>query len=99
MENNNANHWYGERIMSIFEIIMLLCFGVAWPFSIHKSYTSRSTKGKSLAFLLVISVGYLAGVLHKLFYEYDEVIVFYIINLFMVVIDIFLYLRNMLLQR
>lgn len=31
--------------MSIFEVIMLICFGAAWPFSIYKSYTSTSTSG------------------------------------------------------
>ena len=27
--------------MSIFEVLMLLCFGAAWPFSIYKSYTLK----------------------------------------------------------
>jgi hypothetical protein len=80
--------------MSVFEILMLLCFGVAWPFSIHKSLTSHSVKGKSLAFLLIVWFGYLAGILHKIFYHPDIVIVFYVINLTMVSVDGFLYLRN-----
>jgi len=80
--------------MSIFEIVMLLCFGAAWPFSIYKSLTSHSIKGKSLTFLLIIWVGYLAGVLHKVLYHPDIVIVFYVINLAMVTIDTLLYLRN-----
>ena len=53
--------------MSIFEIIMLICFGAAWPLSIYKSYTSRSTEGKSVSFLIVILIGYVAGILHKIF--------------------------------
>ena len=80
--------------MSIFELVMLLCFGVAWPFSIHKSLTSLSIKGKSLAFLLIVWFGYLAGVLHKIFYHPDIIIVFYAINLTMVSVDAVLYLRN-----
>ena len=80
--------------MSIFEIVMLLCFGAAWPFSIYKSFTSHSVKGKSLAFLLIVWVGYLAGVIHKVVYHPDVVIVFYIINLTMVSVDALLYLRN-----
>ncbi len=59
--------------MSIFEIIMLLCFGFAWPFSIVKSFQSRSTKGKSILFLLVVLAGYIAGIIHKFFYSYDYV--------------------------
>ena len=80
--------------MSIFELVMLLLFGAAWPISIYKSLTSHSVKGKSLAFLLIVWVGYLAGVLHKIFYHPDIVIVFYIINLSMVSVDVILYLRN-----
>jgi hypothetical protein len=80
--------------MSIFEIIMLICFGFAWPFSIYKSYTSRSIKGKSFFFLLVIFIGYLSGILHKLIYYYDGVIYLYLLNMLMVGIDMLLYLRN-----
>ncbi len=80
--------------MSIFELVMLLCFGVAWPFSIHKSLTSHFIKGKSLAFLLIVWFGYLVIVLHKIFYHLDRIIVFYAINLTMVSVDAVLYLRN-----
>jgi len=80
--------------MSIFEIIMLICFGAAWPFSIYRSYTSRSVEGKSLLFLLVIFLGYISGILHKIFYNYDNVIYLYTLNMLMVGIDILLYLRN-----
>jgi hypothetical protein len=73
---------------------MLLCFGAAWPFSIRKSFTSQSTKGKSLVFLLIVCFGYLAGILHKTFYHPDLVVVFYGINLTMVSVDVLLYLRN-----
>lgn len=80
--------------MSIFEIVMLLCFGAAWPFSIHKSYTSRQNAGKSPWFLSVILVGYIAGTIHKALYSFDGVIYLYIFNGFMVFTDILLYLRN-----
>lgn len=80
--------------MSFFEIIMLICFGAAWPFSIYKSYTSKSIAGKSVLFLYVIGVGYIAGMLHKIFYNFDLVIFLYILNGVMVFIDIFLYYRN-----
>jgi len=80
--------------MSVFEIVVLLCFGFAWPFSIHKSLTSHSVKGKSLAFLLIVWFGYVAGILHKIFYHPDVVVVFYAINLTMVTVDALLYLRN-----
>ncbi len=80
--------------MSIFEVIMLLCFGAAWPFSIYRSMKSGSTQGKSLFFLLIVLVGYTAGILHKIVYNYDFVIYLYCLNALMVGTDTALWLRN-----
>lgn len=80
--------------MSPFEIIMLLCFGAAWPVSIYKSYTSKQNSGKSVFFLFIILIGYIAGAIHKLFYNFDFVIYLYCLNGAMVFIDILLYFRN-----
>ena len=80
--------------MSIFEIVMLLCFGAAWPLSVKKSYTSRSNKGKSLFFLCVVEIGYIAGIIHKIVYNPDPVIILYIVNLTVVFTDIMMYYRN-----
>lgn len=80
--------------MSIFEAIMLVCFGAAWPFSIYKSYTSRQTSGKSVIFLYVVIAGYIAGIIHKLLYNLDFIIYLYSLNALMVLIDLALYYRN-----
>ena len=80
--------------MSIFEVLMLICFGAAWPFSIYRSYVSRSTEGKSAVFLIVVLVGYIAGMLNKIFYHYDNVFYLYLLNFIMVSVDFMLYLRN-----
>ncbi|HBG17539.1 MAG TPA: hypothetical protein DDW93_12215 [Firmicutes bacterium] len=80
--------------MSIFEIMMLLCFGAAWPVSIYKSYTSRRTNGKSGLFLVIIVLGYISGIIHKFVYSFDNVIYLYMLNVSMVSIDIILFLRN-----
>ncbi|HIT87957.1 MAG TPA: hypothetical protein IAB62_09705 [Candidatus Coprocola pullicola] len=80
--------------MSILEAIMLLCFGAAWPFSIIRSFKSKSTNGKSLAFLLVLILGYIAGILNKLLYDNDIVLYLYILNLIMVSTDAILWIRN-----
>jgi hypothetical protein len=80
--------------MSIFEILMLVCFGAAWPLSIYKSYTSRRTEGKSGLFLLIILIGYLSGIIHKLFYSFDPVIYLYVLNGLMVAVDLALFIRN-----
>ncbi len=84
-----------EIVMSIFEIIMLICFGLAWPVSILKSWTSKTNNGKSLFFLIIVLMGYISGILHKIYFLCDGVIVLYIINFTMVFIDILLYIRNM----
>ncbi len=84
---------------SIFEIIMLVCFGAAWPFSIYRSYKSRSNAGKSVLFLFVVLTGYIAGALHKIFYSFDAVIYLYILNGALVLVDILLYYRNSRLMR
>ncbi len=80
--------------MSFFEALMILCFGAAWPFSIHKSYRSRKTAGKSVFFLYVVFLGYVSGCIHKLRYSPDAIIWLYALNGFMVLIDICLYHRN-----
>lgn len=85
--------------MSIFESIMLICFGFAWPFQIHHSYVSRTAKGKSAIFSYVVIVGYAAGILHKVIYFMDGVIYLYIADLIMVIIDLMLYYRNRALDR
>ena len=80
--------------MSIFEIVMLICFGAAWPFSIYKSYKSHSNSGKSISFLFIVLAGYLSGTIHKLLYSNDAVIYLYLINLLMVFADIAVYYKN-----
>jgi hypothetical protein len=84
--------------MSPFEILMLVCFGMAWPFSIYKSYTTWQVGSKSLVFLVALFIGYISGVLHKIFYLYDPVIFLYMLNGTMVGIDIALYIRNRMYQ-
>jgi hypothetical protein len=85
-------------IMSIFEILMLICFGCAWPFSIYKSYKSKSNTGKSVLFLYIIFFGYIAGVSHKLIYNFDFVIYLYVLNGTLVLIDLILFYRNKILK-
>ncbi|MGI6432600.1 MAG: hypothetical protein ACOXZ4_01870 [Sphaerochaetaceae bacterium] len=73
--------------MSIFEGIMLICFGVAWPMSIIKTLSSKSAKGRSLSFQFIIFFGYVSGIIHKLMYSLDIVLILYCINLIMVGTD------------
>lgn len=78
--------------MSIFEAIMLVMFGAAWPVNIAKSLKTKSTKGKSLPFLIMIEIGYVSGIIHKILHSPDIVLVLYIINFLMVLTDLILFL-------
>jgi cyanate permease len=78
----------------VFEILMLICFGFAWPTSIYKSLTSRSVAGKSELFMYIIIAGYLFGILHKIFNNLDFVVILYAINAIMVSFDLVLFYRN-----
>ena len=83
-------------VAEIFEIIMIVCFGFSWPMNVIKSYRSRTTKGKSLPFLLLIITGYVFGIIGKLlggsFKWY--VLFFYVLNFIMVGADLVVYYRN-----
>lgn len=86
----------------ILEIIMIVSFGASWPLNVLKSYKARTTKGKSLAFLLLIFFGYVAGIASKLtndsyMAQIDQkwyVLFFYILNFIMVGADLLMYARN-----
>ena len=78
---------------------MLVCFGAAWPVSICKSYQSRTTAGKSAVFLVIVEIGYIAGICFKLTGTLDFVIALYVLNAGMVLVDIGLYRRNTLIMR
>lgn len=53
----------------ILEIVMIVSFGASWPLNVMKSWKARTTKGKSLPFLLLIFFGYIAGIASKLVNE------------------------------
>ena len=84
------------------EIIMIVSFGASWPMNVMKSYKARTAKGKSIAFLLLIFFGYIAGIASKFLNEaymasINEkwyVLFFYFLNLLMVSADLILYFRN-----
>jgi hypothetical protein len=78
---------------SLFEIIMLVCFGASWPFSIAKTWRTRQVQGKSLIFLSLVLIGYAAGIVHKLLFSRDVVIYLYSLNFLMVLTDLLLTAR------
>ena len=87
-------------VAQVCEIIMLCIFGASWPFNISKSIRSRTAKGKSVAFELLIIAGYLCGLVGKLILgNLSYVVFFYIADILMVAADLVLTLRNRRLDR
>ena len=80
----------------LMEVCMIVSFGCSWPVNVIKSYKVRTTKGKSLAFLLLIFVGYICGIIGKVMSPACKwyVLFFYILNCMMVGVDLLLYARN-----
>ena len=91
----------------ILEIVMIVSFGASWPMNVMKSWKARTTKGKSLAFLLLILFGYVAGITSKLvneaymaaFADKWYVLFFYSLNFVMVFTDLLIYFRNLRLDK
>lgn len=84
----------------IFETLMLVCFGVSWPFNIIKSYRSRTARGKSIGFQTLVIIGYISGITGKILTgKVSYVVAVYLLDLVMVSIDLALTLRNKRLDR
>ena len=90
-------------MVNLLEALMIICFGLSWPVSIYKSYTSRTAKGKSLFFEVFIWIGYVFGIIRKIIeissgethpFLFYLAFAFYILNIIEITIDILLYFRN-----
>ena len=88
------------NIVHIFETIMLICFGLSWPFNIYKSLRSRTARGKSIQFEILIILGYCFGLAGKFISgDISYVVAVYILDILMVSCDLVLTLRNRRLDR
>ena len=76
---------------SIFEVLMLLCFAGSWPLSIYKSLKTKFVLGKSPAFMIIIIIGYIFGIIHKIVNNPDIVTYLWALNLLLVSTDVVLY--------
>ncbi len=88
------------NIVHVLEAGMLVCFGVSWPFNIAKSLRSRTAKGKSVIYEILVVVGYFFGLAAKIILgDVNYVMIFYIVDILMVTTDIILTFRNRRLDR
>lgn len=80
---------------SIFETVMLLCFGFSWPMNLIKAYNAKTAKGTSLPFILLIIIGYVAGITAKIVTgQTNYVLAAYVLNLAIVLLNLVIYFRN-----
>ncbi len=79
----------------ILETVMLICFGLSWPISLIKNIRSKTAKGMSLPFIMLITLGYIAGISSKIIgHNINYVLIVYFINITAVSINIAVYFRN-----
>lgn len=79
--------------MSIFEAGMMICFGISWPIAAFKTYKCKCVHGKSIYFSLLILLGYICGLIHKILYSRDVVIILYLLNTAFLLADMYLWYR------
>ena len=85
---------------SIFESIMLICFGLSWPLNVIKAYKAGTAKGTSLPFILLIITGYVAGITAKVITgQINYVLIVYLLNLVIVSKNVVVYFRNVALDK
>ena len=82
------------------EVMMLICFGLSWPFNIMKSWKSRTARGKSLLFECCVIIGYCCGLAGKIIGgNITYVVAVYILDIAMVSTDLVLTIRNIFLDK
>ncbi len=77
------------------EMIMLICFGISWPFSVVRNIKAKTAKGMSIEFTLLIIVGYIAGIGAKIYSGNVGFVLFvYLLNLVMVSANLVVFFIN-----
>ena len=66
--------------MSVYEAGMMVCFGISWPVAALKTYKCKCVHGKSIHFSMLILLGYVCGIAHKVLDDMDWVFWLYILN-------------------
>ena len=82
-------------IGQILEAAMLTCFGLSWPLNAYKNFKAGTAAGTSWQFILLITVGYLAGIAAKICSDtINWVLIVYLINLVFLAANWAVYFRN-----
>ena len=84
-----------DTFISIMETMMVVLFGISWPINIAKAWRSKTAKGTSLAFIILIITGYVAGIAAKFInHQINYVLAVYFLNLLIVMTNVVVYFRN-----
>lgn len=79
----------------LLESTMLICFGLSWPMNLAKNIRAKSAKTMSLQFILLIIIGYIAGISAKIYnHKFNYVLAVYLLNLVIVSANLIVYFIN-----
>ena len=79
----------------LLEATMLICFGFSWPLNVYRNIKAHTAKGMSIAFILLIMAGYVAGITAKILcHNFTYVLAVYFLNLAIVSVNLLVYFRN-----
>lgn len=79
----------------LLESTMLICFGLSWPMNLVKNIKAKSARNMSLQFILLIIIGYIAGISAKIYnHRFNYVLAVYLLNLIVVSANVIVYFVN-----
>ena len=82
-------------IIDLLEALTIFCFGLSWPINVYKNIRARTAKSMSLGFILLIIVGYIAGITAKILMgRINYVLAVYVLNLAIVTVNLVVYFIN-----
>ncbi len=82
-------------VAQILEAVMMICFGLSWPLNAIKSYQARTAAGTSWQFLLLITLGYVMGIVAKFCAgQVNWVLAVYFLNIICLAFNWVIYYRN-----
>jgi hypothetical protein len=92
---NKKQYFGGDKMPQILETVMLVCFGFSWPINLIKNIRAKTAKSTSLFFIILITLGYIAGIAAKIISgQINYVLIAYFINIIFVLMNLAVYFIN-----
>ena len=89
-----------KMITDLLEALTIFCFGLSWPMNAYKNFKARTAAGTSWQFILLITLGYFAGIAAKFVSgTINWVLVVYFINVVCIAANWVVYFRNCAIDR